>query len=81
MESPPKIMTQLAGHEIVGKRLVGALPKSELVDLWMRIASRIVKYGFVIEYRDLEIVYGFARPLAHAHDGPGRSAPLPGCID
>ena len=42
------------GHEIHGARLVGAAPAADLVDLWIKVASRIVKYGFVLEYRDLE---------------------------
>jgi hypothetical protein len=42
------------GHEIVGARQVGAMPNDDLVDLWMKTTSRVVKYGFVIEYRDLE---------------------------
>lgn len=47
-------MVVLPGHELVGSRLVGKLPTTSLVDLWMRCTSRIVKYGFAIEYRDLE---------------------------
>src|SRR5436190_22291313 len=46
--------TDLAGHEIVGTRLVGQMPGDDLVDLWIKVSSGIVKYGFVIEYRDLE---------------------------
>ena len=34
--------------------MVGELPSADMVDLWVRISSGIVKYGFVIEYRDLE---------------------------
>lgn len=45
---------QLAGHEVIGERKLGAMPSAELVDLWIRITSAIVKYGFAIEYRDLE---------------------------
>jgi len=30
------------------------MPSADLVDLWVKISSGIVKYGFVIEYRDLE---------------------------
>ena len=45
---------ELPGHEIVGQRLVGALPSAELADMWCRITSKIVKYGFGICYRDLE---------------------------
>src|SRR5215472_4108544 len=44
----------VAGHELVGHRLVGSMTAQPLVRLWSRAASRIVKYGFAIEYRDLE---------------------------
>src|SRR6266487_4087285 len=44
----------LPSHELVGTRLVGQLPTSDLVDLWIKVSSGIVKYGFVIEYRDLD---------------------------
>src|SRR3989440_7845939 len=47
-------MVEIVGHELVGSRLVGQLPSANLVDLWIRCTSRIVKYGFAIEYRDLE---------------------------
>ena len=47
-------MKPLAGHELVGARLVGQLPTTEMVDLWQKASSGIVKHGFVIEYRDLE---------------------------
>ena len=47
-------MVVIAGHELVGQRLVGQLPPAHLVDLWLKCTSRIVKYGFAIEYRDLE---------------------------
>jgi hypothetical protein len=43
-----------AGHELVGARVVGELPSADMVDLWVRVSSGIVKYGFVFEYRDLE---------------------------
>lgn len=47
------------GHELVGQRrrpgpLVGELPHASCVELWRRVTSRVVKYGFIIEYRDLE---------------------------
>ena len=42
------------GHEIHGARLVDRLPGEDLIALWGRACSRVVKYGFVIEYRDLE---------------------------
>ena len=47
-------MGPLKGHELVGARLVGHLPSEEMVGLWAKVSSGIVKYGFVIEYRDLE---------------------------
>ena len=47
-------MKPLPSHELVGARVVGDLPSADMVDLWARISSGIVKYGFVIEYRDLE---------------------------
>ena len=47
-------MKPLPSHELVGARIVGELPSADMVDLWVRISSGIVKYGFVIEYRDLE---------------------------
>lgn len=46
-------MKPLAGHELVGARLVGQLPTTEMVDLWQKVSSGIVKYGFVIEYQRL----------------------------
>src|SRR5438105_13556218 len=30
------------------------MPGSDLVDLWIKVTSGIVKYGFAIEYRDLD---------------------------
>jgi len=47
-------MKTIPSHELVGARVVGELPSTDMVDLWVRISSGIVKYGFVIEYRDLE---------------------------
>jgi len=47
-------MAALAGHELVGHRLVNRLPPEQMVGLWLRATSRIVKHGFAIEYRDLE---------------------------
>ena len=44
----------MEGHALVGSRLVGNLPGPEQVALWSRITSAIIKYGFVIEYSDLE---------------------------
>lgn len=47
-------MKPVPGHELVGARVVGELPSADMVDLWVRISSGIVKHGFVIEYRDLD---------------------------
>jgi hypothetical protein len=47
-------MPSFPGHEVVGTRLVGALPTSDMVALWGPVVSAIIKRGFVIEYRDLE---------------------------
>jgi hypothetical protein len=42
---------QIAGHELVGQRRT---TPGSLLNLWIRATSAIVKYGFTIEYRDLE---------------------------
>jgi hypothetical protein len=47
-------MKPISSHELVGARVVGELPSADMVDLWSHVSSGIVKYGFVIEYRDLE---------------------------
>jgi hypothetical protein len=47
-------MDTVRSHELHGARQVGRWPNDELVDLWGRVSSGIVKHGFVIEYRDLE---------------------------
>ena len=47
-------MAPIPGHELVGTRLVGALPTTDMVALWSTVSSAIVKRGFTIEYRDLE---------------------------
>ena len=47
-------MDSLQGHEVAGSRLVGLLPSNEMIALWREVTSGIVKYGFAIEYRDLE---------------------------
>ncbi|GAB5441627.1 MAG: hypothetical protein Fues2KO_19760 [Fuerstiella sp.] len=47
-------MSQLSGHEIIGARLVGEMPSADLVRMWLKITSRIVKYGFQIRYEDLQ---------------------------
>src|SRR5215211_3298681 len=44
----------LAGHELVGARIVGQLPTDDMVNLWRKVSSGIVKHGFAIEYRDLD---------------------------
>jgi hypothetical protein len=44
----------LPGHEVVGARLVGQAPADELLNLWVKVSSGVVKRGFVLEYRDLE---------------------------
>jgi hypothetical protein len=47
----------MSGYELVGHRLVGPvgqLPPEQMVTLWAKATSGVVKYGFVIEYRDLE---------------------------
>ena len=46
-------MEQLPSHQVIGTR-VGHMPTHEMVDLWVAVTSGIVKYGFAIEYRDLE---------------------------
>lgn len=48
------MLATLPGHELVGTRLVGKMPAPELVRLWLKVTSGIVKYGFTLEYRDLE---------------------------
>lgn len=50
-------MNVAAGHELVGHRrpaLVGKLAPETLIDIWTRTSSRLVKYGFLLELRDLE---------------------------
>ena len=47
-------MDSVPGHELHGARQVGQWPTDELVGLWGRVCSGVVKQGFVIEYRDLE---------------------------
>ena len=42
---------QITGPELVGQRRT---PPALLTDLWFKSTSAIVKYGFAIEYRDLE---------------------------
>jgi hypothetical protein len=44
----------IPGHEIHGTRQLGQWPSDELVALFGKVCSGIVKRGFVIEYRDLE---------------------------
>lgn len=45
---------QLTGTRHVAAESVGQMPASRLLEIWKRSASAIVKYGFAIEYRDLE---------------------------
>ena len=47
-------MDTVAGHELVGTRIVGHLPSDELVEMWTKVPSAVIKCGFVMEYRDLE---------------------------
>jgi len=47
-------MASVPGHQLHGTRQLGQWPTDELVDLWRRVCSGVVKQGFVIEYRDLE---------------------------
>lgn len=44
----------ISGHEIVGERQLGSMPSPDLVRMWQKTTSRIVKYGFQIRYADLE---------------------------
>jgi hypothetical protein len=46
-------MQPLLSHEVTGTR-VGHMPTHELIDIWTAVSSGVVKYGFGIEYRDLE---------------------------
>ena len=53
------VAMNVIGSDLVGTRKtceqrVGHLEADHLVELWVRATSRIVKYGFAIEYRDLE---------------------------
>jgi len=50
----PLSVAPIAGHELTGQRLVGRMPAPPLVNAWLKCTSRIIKYGFVLEYRDLE---------------------------
>lgn len=43
----------LPGHEVAGTR-VGHMPTHDLIRVWAAVSSGVVKYGFTIEYRDLE---------------------------
>src|SRR5712671_4094112 len=47
-------MASVPGHQLHGTRQLGQWPTDELVDLWRRVCSGVVKQGFAIEYRDLE---------------------------
>src|SRR5205814_4173887 len=46
-------MKPLLSHEVAGTR-VGYMPSNDLVDVWAAASTGIIKYGFAIEYRDLE---------------------------
>src|SRR5438105_4379669 len=35
-------------------RLIGRLESERLIDVWLGVTSGVVKYGFAVEYRDLE---------------------------
>jgi hypothetical protein len=35
-------------------RLVGRLEPERQIDLWLKVTSKVIKYGFALEYRDLE---------------------------
>ena len=48
------MVLELPGHELVGQRSVESMASAELVDMWCRITSKIVKYGFAVRYEDLE---------------------------
>jgi hypothetical protein len=45
---------EITGPEVIGHRLVGRMPQPSQVELWIKCTSRVLKYNFVIEYRDLE---------------------------
>lgn len=47
-------MNKVPGYDLHGARQVGQWPTDDLVPLWRNACSGIVKYGFVVEYRDLE---------------------------
>jgi hypothetical protein len=49
----------VAGHELAGvrkpaQRFVGQMPADPLVEVWTKATSGVVKYGFAVEYRDLD---------------------------
>lgn len=52
-------MLPIAGPFVIGTRQpvpqrVGQMRAERLIEIWRRASSAIVKYGFAIEYRDLE---------------------------
>ena len=52
-------MLPISGHFVIGTRqpvpqFVGQMRPERLIEIWRRASSAIVKYGFAIEYRDLE---------------------------
>src|SRR4051812_23827905 len=49
----------ISGSQLVGSRSaphlsVGRIPAEQLIEIFKRASSAIVKYGFTLEYRDLE---------------------------
>jgi hypothetical protein len=46
--------SELVGARNVERHWVGRMPADEMVALWTKTTSGIVKHGFVVEYRDLE---------------------------
>ena len=71
----------ITGAELIGQRLVGRMPEPSLVELWIKCTSRIVKYGFAIEYRDLEPPRTgiFDERLLHTHPRLGVEFPVHVC--
>ncbi|HTN74787.1 MAG TPA: hypothetical protein VL096_06050, partial [Pirellulaceae bacterium] len=49
----------IPGHQLIGTRQsvgsqLGRMPAEQLVRIWTKCSSAVVKHGFAIEYRDLE---------------------------
>ena len=53
MRSDPAMLT-IDPPSTDAPSLVGRLAPERLIDLWHKVTSGVVKYGFAIEYRDLE---------------------------